>query len=140
MQLEENDGTDQGQASLNLTVPIYQGGAISSAVSQALVRQRLAVQQGVLIQRTLDERVRNAFTSVGGAISRAKALDKAVAASQKNLDRFASSLASGKALKTDVTAAQSRLTSATVERSSAIYDYLLGMLRLQAAAVCYQTS
>ncbi len=120
--------------SLQLNVPIYQGGATSSRVRQTR-HQLTQAQEGYEQQRRLIERTtRSAYLDVAASISRVKALQQALLSSQSALDASEAGLEVGTRTTVDVLAARRETFRAQSNLAQARYDYILGTLRLQESA------
>lgn len=120
--------------SLQLNVPLYQGGATSSRVRQTR-HQLTQAQEGYEQQRRLIERTtRSAYLDVVAGISRVKALQQALVSSQSALEASEAGLEVGTRTTVDVLAARRELFRAQSNLAQARYDYILGTLRLQDAA------
>lgn len=125
---------ERTEIGLQLTVPIYQGGLITSQAKEAAHRYS-ASQQDLEAQRRLTERsARAAFLGVTSGVSRIEALRQAVIASQSALEAKTEGFAAGINTNLDVLDAQRDLFRAKRDLLEASYTYILNLLRLKRAA------
>lgn len=119
---------------LQLSVPIFSGGATQSGVraAEATHEQRLAELEGK--KRQVDRQTRDAYQGVLAGAARVKALKQAVLSNTTALEASETGLQVGARTAVDVLNAQQQLYSAQRNYSKARYDYLLSVLRLKAAA------
>ncbi|HYP67154.1 MAG TPA: TolC family outer membrane protein [Thiobacillaceae bacterium] len=119
---------------LELNIPIYQGGLISSQVREAVANQEKA-------RRDLDNALRDAtlqtnqaFLNAKNGIAQVKALEQALVSSQVSLDSTQLGLEVGVRTNVDVLNAQQQVYSARKDLAAARYTFLLSVLNLKAAA------
>ncbi|MFQ6022004.1 MAG: TolC family outer membrane protein [Acidiferrobacterales bacterium] len=125
---------ERTEIGIQLTVPIYQGGAISSLTREAAHRYT-ASQQDLETQRRATERTaRAAFLGVVGGTSRVLALRQAVIAAESALEAKREGFAAGINTNLDVLDAQRDLFIASRNLLRARYDYILSLLRLKESA------
>ncbi len=123
-----------GVLGLELNIPIYQGGLISSQVREAVANQEKA-------RRDLDNALRDAtlqtdqaFLNAKNGIAQVKALEQALVSSQVSLDSTQLGLEVGVRTNVDVLNAQQQVYSARKDLAAARYTFLLSVLNLKAAA------
>ena len=119
---------------LELAVPIYQGGLTSSRVREAVANQEKARQELEDALRKAAQQTREAYLNVTSTEAQAKALEAALASSQKSLESTQLGLEVGVRTNIDVLNAQQQVTQAKKELASARYNFLLAVLNLKAAA------
>ena len=119
---------------LQLNIPLYAGGGVSSALRQALHRHEAARQRLEAARRNTVREVRSAFLSVLSGISQVKALKQARASSQTALEATRAGFEVGTRTAVDVLNSQRELYLAERNYARARYDYLLATLRLKQAA------
>ncbi|BCB25341.1 outer membrane protein [Sulfurimicrobium lacus] len=119
---------------LQLNLPLYQGGAISSRVREAVANQEKARQDLEQTVRQTALTTREAYFGVTSGISQVKALEQALVSSQSSLDSTKLGLEVGVRTNVDVLNAQQQLYSTKSELYKARYNYLLSRLRLKSAA------
>lgn len=119
---------------VQLSVPLYAGGAVSAQARQAAAREAQA-------QAELDARTQAVMTEVDkqyrlfvSSQLRIQAADRAVESATTLLEATRKSLAGGIRTNMDVLEARARLTRAERDRALSRYTHLLAVLRLQAAA------
>jgi len=120
--------------SLQLNVPIYQGGLIMSQTRQARHLHRQAVDELERERRSAQRQTRNAFLGVRSGISRVKALIQAEVSTQSALDAIEAGFEVGTRTSVDVLNAQRELFRARRDLAAARYAYILDILRLKQAA------
>lgn len=126
--------TERTEIGLQLTVPIYQGGLITSLTKEAAHRYS-AAQQDLEAQRRLTERTaRAAFLGVTSGVTRIEALRQAVIASESALEAKTEGFDAGINTNLDVLDAQRDLFRAKRDLLDASYTYILNLLRLKRAA------
>ena len=126
--------TERTEIGLQLSVPIYQGGLITSLTKEAAHRYN-AAQQDLEAQRRLTERTaRAAFLGVTGGVTRIEALRQAVIASESALEAKTEGFEAGINTNLDVLDAQRDLFRAKRDLLDASYTYILNLLRLKRAA------
>jgi outer membrane protein len=122
------------QIQLQLSVPIFSGGATQSGVRQARFthEQYLAQYEGQ--KRITVQQTRNAYLGVIAGGARVKALKQAVLSNTTALDASETGLQVGTRTAVDVLNAQQLLYSAQRDYYKSRYDYLLSVLQLKAAS------
>ncbi len=124
-------GTSVG---LELNIPIYSGGAISSRTRQAYENYNAAIYALEQTRRSAQRLTREAYRGVISGISQVKALNQAVVSSETALKATESGFAVGTRTTVDVVASQRTTSAAKRDYSRARYDYLLNTLRLKLSA------
>ncbi len=125
---------ERTEIGLQLSVPIYQGGLITSLTKEAAYRYN-AAQQDLEAQRRLTERTaRAAFLGVTSGVTRIEALRQAVIASESASEAKTEGFEAGINTNLDVLDAQRDLFRARRDLLVASYTYILNLLRLKRAA------
>lgn len=128
---------DQTQTSdsigIQVTVPIYSGGATSSRVRQQVYLHRAARERLERANRETERAARDAYLGVLSEISRVKALRQALESSRTALQATEAGFEVGTRTTVDVLDARRRLFEAQTNYSRSRYDYLLNVLQLQLA-------
>ncbi len=125
---------ERTEIGLQLSVPIYQGGLITSLTKEAAHRYN-AAQQDLEAQRRLTERAaRAAFLGVTSGVTRIEALRQAVIASESASEAKTEGFKAGINTNLDVLDAQRDLFRARRDLLVASYTYILNLLRLKRAA------
>jgi outer membrane protein len=122
------------QIGLQLQMPLYQGGGVSSRVREAAARHDEAGQRLNLAHREVAQRVREEYLSVINGIARVRALEQARLSNERALESTVIGYERGVRTGVDVLNAQRELFRTRLTLSQARYDYLISRLRLKAAA------
>lgn len=129
-------GSDRDRAlvGLQLEVPLYQGGAVTSRTRQA--RYDYQAAQEVLDQkrREINRQVRDAYRGVLATISRVNALKSTVQSFTSALESTQAGLDVGTRTMVDVLAVTKSLYQAERDYYRARYDYVINALLLHQAA------
>ena len=120
--------------SLQLSVPIYQGGAVSSKTRQArytlnAVNEDLDRQQRAVVRQT-----NNAYRAVIAGIEQVGAFGQAMISAESALEATQAGFEVGTRTIVDVLIAQQRYFQAQRDNSLARHTYIVDHLRLKAAA------
>ncbi|MES2546262.1 MAG: TolC family outer membrane protein [Pseudomonadota bacterium] len=128
-------GSELNSASigLQLQIPLYQGGAISSRVRQALLNQQKAKDDLEIVRRQTDLETQRAYLNLSSSIAQIKALEQALISSQSQLDSTKLGYEVGVRISVDVLNAQQQLFSAKRDLLQARYNYLVNIIRLKSA-------
>ncbi|ABM62754.1 TolC family outer membrane protein [Halorhodospira halophila] len=119
---------------LQVSVPLYTGGAISSRVREAEA-ERTAASDDLADQRrasALD--ARSAFLGLTSELERVRALEQALVSARSNEASVRRGQEVGTRTTTDVLDAQSQRFETKRDLAAARYDYLLNFVQLQASA------
>ena len=119
---------------LQLQIPLYQGGAISSRARQAVLNKQRALDDIDIARRTVDLETQRAYLNLNTSIAQVKALDQALISSQSQLDSTKLGYEVGVRTSVDVLNAQQQLFSAKRDLLQARYNYLVNIIRLKAAS------
>jgi outer membrane protein len=118
---------------LQLNLPLYQGGAVSSRVRQAIALQEKARQDLEQANRQVALQTRQSFLGVTSGVAQVKALEQALVSSQSSLDSTKLGQEVGVRTNVDVLNAQQQLYSARRDLFQARYNYIISQLQLRAA-------
>lgn len=119
---------------LQLALPLYQGGLAASRVREALANEDRARQDLENARRSADFATRQAFLGVSNGVAQITALQAALTSSQSSLDSTRLGLEVGVRTQVDVLNAQQQLFSTRRDLAQALYNYVLSLLKLKAAA------
>jgi len=119
---------------LQLQLPVYQGGAITSKEREASANRQKAQDDVETARRQADLQARQAFLNVSSSVAQVKAYEQALVSSQSQLDSTNLGYEVGVRTSVDVLNAQQQLFSAKRDLLQARYTYLLSVLQLKAAA------
>ena len=118
---------------VQLNVPLYQGGAISSRVREAVANQERARQDLENARRSVALQARQAYLGVTSGLGQVKALQQAVASTQLQLESTKLGQEVGVRTAVDVLNAEQQLSIARTNLAQAVYNTILNQLRLKAA-------
>jgi len=116
---------------LNLTVPIYSGGATSAAIKQAQANFVYASQDMEATHRSVVRQVRTSFADVVALVSTLKALEQSVISAESALKATQAGFEVGTRTIVDVLNSTQNLFNAKRNLSNTRYDYVLSMLTLK---------
>ena len=119
---------------LELNVPIYQGGLISSKSKEARYLYDQSRQRLEQAFRAAQRETRQAYLGVISGISRVAALKQALVSSETALKATETGFEVGTRTAVDVVASERTTLDAKRQHARARYDYLLDSLRLKQAA------
>lgn len=119
---------------LQLTLPIYLGGSVSSNVRKTRHELKAALESYEGQKRLANRQVRDAYRGVESAISQVKALQASTVSAQSALDATTAGYEVGSRTLVDVLIAQRNLFGARSNYASARYQYVLNGLYLRQAA------
>jgi len=119
---------------INLSVPIFSGGAVSANRRKAAQDFNAARENRILLQRNTITNTRSLHMTVVSDVSRIKARKQAIVSSQSSLDATQAGYEVGTRNVVDVLNAQNTLFSAQRDYANSRYDYILSMMRLQEQA------
>ena len=129
-----NQNTVNRTIGVQVNIPIYQGGAINATTRQAAANWNRA-------QADFDNRayqvmveLRKAYDLVQNSTAKVNALEKAVASGKELMKATEQSIKGGVRINLDLLNAQQQLYTSQRDLAQARYMYLLGLLRMRAAA------
>jgi outer membrane protein len=123
-----------GTIGLQLEIPIYAGGAISSRARQAVLNKQKAQDDIDIARRQTDLDTQRAYFNLSSSIAQVKALDQALISSKSQLDSTKLGYEVGVRTSVDVLNAQQQFFSAKRDLLQARYSYLVNIIRLKAAS------
>jgi outer membrane protein len=118
---------------LQLDIPIYLGGSVSSQARQAVLNKQRAQNDLDLAHRQTDLEAQRAYLNLNTSIAQVKALEQALISSQSQLDSTKLGYEVGVRTSVDVLDAQQQLFSAKRDLLQARYNYLVNLVRLKFA-------
>lgn len=122
------------QVGVQLRVPIYTGGRVSSLTREARENFDAAREQQELAERQTVQQTRSAFLSVNAGISRVRALEQALESTRASFEAAEAGFEVGTRTAVDVLLELRQVFRAERDFAEARYDYLLNTLRLKQAA------
>ncbi|MEX9870000.1 outer membrane channel protein TolC [Providencia huaxiensis] len=128
-----NSYNGQNSIGLNLSIPLYTGGAVSSQVEQAQYGFQGASEQLESVYRNVVQLVRSSFNNVSSSISSINAYKQVVVSAQSSLDAMEAGYQVGTRTIVDVLTATTALYQAKQNLSNARYDYMINQLNIEFA-------
>ena len=119
---------------VQVSMPLYTGGATDSKIRAAQHNFRQAQQQYDFLNRTTEQQARNAFLTVQSSISQVKANQRALASAETAAEATQAGFEVGTRTAVDVLTALRNVFSARRDYSQTRYTYLLNTLKLRQAA------
>jgi len=127
--LERNDAA----IGLELNIPIYQGGLVSSQTRQSRYEYNQAMEELVKQRRATERQTRDNYRGVLAGISKVEALRNAVLSNEKAVEAAQAGFEVGTRAIIDVLDSQRDLLAARRDYARSRYDYLLDTLELKQA-------
>ena len=118
---------------LQLQIPIFQGGAVSSKVREAVANKEKAADDLEQARRQADLDARQAYLNLVSSVSQIKAYEQALTSSQSQLDSTVLGYEVGVRTSVDVLNAQQQFFGAKRDLLQARYTYLMNIIALKAA-------
>jgi len=116
---------------LQLQVPLYQGGAVSSKVREAVAKQQKAQEEVEAARRKVELDTKQAYLEITSGIAQAHANEQTLRSAQSQLTSTTKSFKLGIRTNVDVLNAQQQVFNAKRELLQTHYTYLLGLLKLK---------
>jgi len=118
---------------LQLQIPLYQGGAVSSRVREAVANKQKAMDDLVAARRQAELGARQAYLDLVSIVSQIKAYEQALNSSQSQLDSTMLGYEVGVRTSVDVLNAQQQFFAAKRDLLQSRYSYLMNILSLKSA-------
>lgn len=128
------DGDRAGSIGLVLNVPLYAGGALDSRQREAVAHLGQAEQELAAARRDVRLQVQEGFLAVTTGVSRIASQEQALVSARSALEATTEGRDVGTRTELDVLDAQQRLYATELDLVQGRADYLMGRLRLAAAA------
>ena len=128
------DSSRSAVIGVQLSLPLYTGGAIDSRQRESIAKKSQAEQELGAALRDMRLQVQDAYLTVQTGVSRVGALEQSVRSAQTALEATTLGRDLGTRTELDVLDAQQRVYTAQLDLAQARNEYLLGRLRLAAAA------
>lgn len=119
---------------VQLNLPLYQGGLVSSQTEQARHEYQQALEELEATRRGTYRQTRESFLGVSDSISGVNALRQALTSTQKALEAIEAGFQVGTRTSVDVLNAQRNTYESVRDYKNAQYGYILSTLRLKQAA------
>jgi outer membrane protein len=123
----------QDSIGIQVTVPIYSGGATSSRIRQRVYLHRAARERLERTNRETERAARDAYLGVLSEVSRVRASKQALESSRTALQATEAGFEVGTRTTVDVLQSRRQLFDAQTTYSRSRYDYILNVLQLQLA-------
>lgn len=117
-----------------LQIPLYQGGAISSQVRQAVLNKQKAQDDIEVAIRKAELETQRAYLNLNSAIAQVRAYEQSLVSSQSQLESTELGYQVGVRTSVDVLNSQQQLYGAKRDLLQARYNYLISIIRLKAAS------
>jgi len=129
-------GTDiqSSNFGVQVQIPLYQGGATSSKIREAVANKTKAEDDVETARRKADLDTRQAYLNLTGGVAQVKAYEQALSSSQSQLDSTNLAYEVGVRTSVDVLNAQQQYFSAKRDLLQSRYVYLLSIVKLKQAA------
>ena len=122
---------DVASANLQLTIPIYEGGRVNAATSEAVARQQMAKQQYNETRRKIELETRTSFLNAAASHARIASTGQEVEAQNKSYEAQATGYELGVSTIVDVLNNRRLLFKARVDQLQARYDYNRNLIALR---------
>ena len=119
---------------LELNVPIYTGGRISSTVKQAQFNYVIASEDLTATFRSIESQISSGYNNVRASISSIRAYEQTVKSSASALEAVEAGFEVGTRTIVDVLDTTRRLYDSENQLANARYDYIINMLSLKFSA------
>jgi outer membrane protein len=129
-----NNDTWNDVIGVQVNVPIYSGGNVSSLVDQAEYDHQASLQRLERVARETERQTRDSFLSVNSEISRVQALARSVESNETALRATEAGFEVGTRTTVDVLDARRRLFEAQRDYARSRYTYLTNTVQLKEAA------
>jgi len=123
-----------GAIGVQLQLPLYQGGAASSRVRQALFNKQKAQDDLEIARSQIRLDTQSAYLNLNTSIAQIKAYEQALSSSQSQVDSTKVGYEVGVRTSVDVLNAQQQFFGAKRDLLQARYNYLVNIIRLKAAS------
>ena len=129
----DNENINEG-VGVQLNLPLYSGGQVTSRVRQAVARHRASKEKLERVARETTRIARDSYLGVISGIATVKALQQSVKSSATALQAIEAGYEVGTRTTVDVLDARRRLYSSQKNLAISKYDYLKNILQLKQAA------
>jgi outer membrane protein len=126
--------TDGTNWSINLNVPIYSGGQVSSRRRQAYEQYNATFQNEINTRRTVIQDTRSLHLTVVTDVQRVKAREKAIISTQSAVDANQAGYEVGTRNVVDVLQAQRALFASIRDHATTRFNYVVNILKLKEQA------
>jgi len=134
VRLNDRETDTKYRIGVNLTIPIYAGGSVSSRVQENVYLHRASRENYERVARQTERETRDAYFGVISEIARVRALLRSVESNQTALEATVAGYDVGTRTTVDVLDAQRKLSEAQTNYARSKYDYLFNVLKLKEGA------
>ena len=128
------DNNRSAAIGMQLSVPLYAGGALDSKQRESVAKKSQAEEDVSVAQRDARLQVQDAFLAVKNGVAKIAALEQSLQSTRTALEATTLGRDVGTRTELDVLDAQQRMFTVQLDLAQAHNDYLLGRLKLAAAA------
>ncbi|CED61960.1 Type I secretion outer membrane protein [Moritella viscosa] len=123
-----------GNVGIKFSMPLYTGGAVTSAEKQAVYQVTASQEQLTKASREVQTNIRTYYNNVTAALSSIKAYEQTVKSSESALEATQAGFGVGTRTIIDVLNATKSLYQSKQSLSASRYNYIISMLQLKQAA------
>ena len=123
-----------GNVGIEFSMPLYTGGAVTSAEKQAVYQVTASQEQLTKASREVQTQIRTYYNNVTAALSSIKAYEQTVKSSESALEATQAGFGVGTRTIIDVLNATKSLYQSKQSLSASRYNYIISMLQLKQAA------
>jgi len=123
-----------GNVGIEFSMPLYTGGAVTSAEKQAVYQVSASQEQLTKASREVQTQIRTFYNNVTAGLSSIKAYEQTVKSSESALEATEAGFGVGTRTIIDVLNATKSLYQSKQSLSASRYNYILSMLQLKQAA------
>jgi outer membrane protein len=124
----------QNTIGIQINIPLYSGGMVSSQVRQAVYQHRAAKERLERVARQTEHDARDAYLGVLSEISHVQALRRALESNATALNATESGYEAGTRTAVEVLDSRRQWIQAQTDYSRSRYDYMVNVVKLQQAA------
>ena len=128
------DTVSSGNLGIKFSMPLYTGGAVTSAEKQAVYQVTASQEQLTKVSREVQTKIRTYYNNVTAALSSIKAYEQTVKSSESALEATQAGFGVGTRTIIDVLNATKSLYQSKQSLSASRYNYIISMLQLKQAA------
>jgi outer membrane protein len=128
------DSSHSTMLGVQVSIPLYTGGRINSRLRETEAKKRQAEQDLNAARRDARLQVQDAYLAMKTGVAQLDALNQALVSAQTSLQAVTLGRDVGTRTTVDVLDAQQRLSNTQIDLARARFDYLLGRVKLAAAA------
>lgn len=125
---------NESEIGLNLSIPIYEGNAVTSRTTQAQYDFQTSQDAYTEVRNSTEKNTRSSYLNVISEVSRVQALHQAVISNESALKATEAGFEVGTRTIVDVLNVQRDLYRAKQEHSNSRYTYILNTLKLKQAS------